>query len=374
MSKNSSESDQLLIDLFDNLPVSALLIDHSSAIVDANKIAVKFYGCSKKQLIGKNIVELCPEWMQPRVAYELNCALAGRHKFVSEEWQQITSDKKIIDVKAYTELISADVAILMIVIVDISHYKQVEKELLVSLEELDCFVYRAAQNLKAPLAHIEGVCNLVKAEGKIGDLHALVYFDMVQNASAQINYTLSKLLMFNNLKNRSPEIQPVNIFRLVNRVIEEVQLHKRIDITLLIEMPPQMTVNSDETLIAVILRNLLENAVAYRDPSYRNAYVRIAAYFMDGQLIINVVDNGLGIPKEVMPHLFTNTYAGTESVRGGGIGLYASQVAAAKLGGKIELVCNKTGQTQFTVTLPLNSVQSKDAKALSAQEASVHKK
>jgi PAS domain S-box-containing protein len=346
----------LMARLLDNLPVGVLLLDEKGNIADVNKAATKIYGYSKNQLLNKTVSQLAPEWEETRVSYILNRVLMNRYKSVSESWQQMTADGRIIDLKVWIEPLSTEGAtIITLVLADISTQKQMENELLLSLEELDSFIYRAAQDLRAPLTQISGVCKLVKAEKKIGDLNALAYFELVANASARMEYTISKLLIFNNLKNKMPEMQRINVLALVSRVIEEVQLDKRLDITLLIEVSPQLDILSDEVLIGVILRNLLENAITYRDSSYRNAYIRIAAIQKNGNLIIRINDNGIGIPKEAIPHLFKNSYKGVNLMQGTGMGLYVSQMAANKLGGRIELVSSRPGETEFMVTLPLQS-------------------
>jgi PAS domain S-box-containing protein len=347
-------SDALFAKILDNLPVGVLILDEKGSIADVNKAAAKIYGYSKNQLLNKTIVQLCPEWEENRVAYILNRVLTNRYKSVSENWQQVTAGRKIIDLKVWIEpLLAGNKTIVTLAMVDISAQKQIENELLLSLEELDSFTYRAAQDLRAPLTQIMGLCKLVKTEKKIGDLNALAYFELVANAAARMEYSIYKLLIFNSLKNKVPDIHPVNVLEIVSRAIEEVQLDKRIDITVLIEVSPQLNISSDASLINIILRSLLENAITYRDSSYRNSYIRIAAVQKNGNLIIRVNDNGIGIPKESIPHLFKNSYKGVNLMQGTGMGLYVAQVAANKLGGAIELVCSRPGQTEFMVTLPL---------------------
>lgn len=352
----SSATERFFADILDNLPVSVLLLNENGVIVDANQAALKMYDYSKKQLINKPFIELAPQEVQARIAYELNCTLSEHGMLTAVHWKQLAAQGKMTDVKVWTApIIVGQNTVTAVVITDITAEKKLENEMLSALEELDSFVYRAAHGLRSPLSQIIGVCKLVKAEGKIRDLNALAYFEMIGSASARMEYMISKLLVINSLKNRKPEILPVNILEAVSRVIEEVQLDKCIDITLLIEVPPQLTILSDEILINIILKNLLENAITHRDSSHRNAYVRIAAMKKDNQLIIIVNDNGIGIPKEAVPHLFKNNYTTVAGFtqQGSGMGLYASQTAAEKLGGKIELVDSKFGQTEFMVTLPL---------------------
>jgi signal transduction histidine kinase len=67
--------------------------------------------------------------------------------------------------------------------------------------------------------------------------------------------------------------------------------------------------------------------------------------------IINIFDNGSGIPPEIIPKIF-DPYFTTK--RGGtGLGLSLSKKIIEQHGGSIEVVVNGSGVTEFTIRLPL---------------------
>ncbi len=67
-----------------------------------------------------------------------------------------------------------------------------------------------------------------------------------------MEYSMYKLLIFNSLKNKVPDIHLVNVLELVSRAIEDVQLDKIINIAVMTEVSPQLNVSSDSSLINII--------------------------------------------------------------------------------------------------------------------------
>lgn len=107
-------------------------------------------------------------------------------------------------------------------------------------------------------------------------------------------------------------------------------IHKKIRIEL---APLQTEVYTDERWLGFILEQLLSNAVKYTDPG---GCVRI---FMEGDSVLSVQDNGIGIRREDLPRImergFTG-YNGRMDKKSSGIGLYLCRKAADKLGCKLE--------------------------------------
>ena len=70
-----------------------------------------------------------------------------------------------------------------------------------------------------------------------------------------------------------------------------------------------------------------------------------------------VIDRGVGIPREALPHLFGRFYrvaGAAEHARGLGLGLYISRRIVEALGGWIEVESEPGRGSTFTVTLPLH--------------------
>ena len=105
-----------------------------------------------------------------------------------------------------------------------------------------------------------------------------------------------------------------------------------------------------------ILYNLMENAIKYSAPE--NGFVRVEASVQDGQVVITVTDNGIGIPDEDLPHIFDRFYRvdkmRSREVGGTGLGLSIVKDTIEGRGGAISAGHGPDGVgTTFTVHLPL---------------------
>ncbi|MGB1252814.1 MAG: sensor histidine kinase [Candidatus Promineifilaceae bacterium] len=90
--------------------------------------------------------------------------------------------------------------------------------------------------------------------------------------------------------------------------------------------------------IRTILRNLIENAIKYTP---EHGAIAISAQQEDGQLIVRIVDDGIGVSAENIPHLFNRFYrvdpARNRKIAGSGLGLSLAQSIATLYGGKITI-------------------------------------
>ena len=105
-----------------------------------------------------------------------------------------------------------------------------------------------------------------------------------------------------------------------------------------------------------ILYNLMENAIKYS--AAEDGFVRAEASAQDGQVVITVTDNGIGIPDEDLPHIFDRFYRvdkmRSREVGGTGLGLSIVKDTIENRGGTIRAGHGAEGVgTVFTVTLPL---------------------
>jgi len=111
----------------------------------------------------------------------------------------------------------------------------------------------------------------------------------------------------------------------------------------------------DEVHMSTAINNLLSNAVKYGHPPVR---IVISAEAVDGSLVLGVTDNGPGISREDMKHLFEKFYRGRESkkrvIRGLGLGLYYVKQIVEAHGGTIEVRSGQGKGTSFYMTIPMN--------------------
>lgn len=117
------------------------------------------------------------------------------------------------------------------------------------------------------------------------------------------------------------------------------------------ELPPAQV---DGHRIGQVLRNLLSNALRHTPPQGR--VVLKAELARDGghpALSISVEDNGSGIPREDLPHVFDRFYRSTRSRGGSGIGLAIAKELVEAHGGSIKADSELGRGSRFSFLLPL---------------------
>jgi signal transduction histidine kinase/CheY-like chemotaxis protein len=122
------------------------------------------------------------------------------------------------------------------------------------------------------------------------------------------------------------------------------------------EIPEGLTMVSDESKVAQILRNLVSNALKFTE----QGSVRVSCRVIDGRdLAISVTDTGIGIAPEDREGIFQEfTQLANplqRKVKGTGLGLPLSRRLATLLGGTLEVVSELGQGSTFTLTLPLST-------------------
>ena len=130
---------------------------------------------------------------------------------------------------------------------------------------------------------------------------------------------------------------------------KDVMLETNIPATL-----PKLRISEDR--IIQVLTNLVGNALQYTPPGGK---VAIQAKTILNFVQVEVTDNGIGIPKEHLPHLFTRFYRVDKSRSrpggGSGIGLTISKHLVEAHGGQIWAESEGLNQgSRFTFTLPIS--------------------
>jgi signal transduction histidine kinase len=119
-----------------------------------------------------------------------------------------------------------------------------------------------------------------------------------------------------------------------------------------------LVVEGEEGKIAIILSNLIKNALAFTDPG---GHIAVAAERVPGYVKVTVVDDGIGIPVSDLPRIFERFYQVeghlTRKHGGMGLGLSVAKAMVEMHGGRISVESAEGKGSIFTVLLPVNRSQ-----------------
>jgi two-component system OmpR family sensor kinase len=215
------------------------------------------------------------------------------------------------------------------------------------------FVADASHELRTPLAAIRGYAELA---GRFGDsvppdvAHAM---RRVHSETARMTTLVEDLLLLARLDSGRPlDREPVDLTMLVINAISDAHVAGR-DHNWRLDLPDEpVTVTGDPARLHQVLANLLANARTHTPP----ATTVVASLRATGDRVeLSVVDDGPGIPAELLPEVFDRFARGdsSRSRAAGSTGLGLAIVAAVVEAhhGSVE-VTSRPGHTAFTVLLP----------------------
>jgi two-component system, NtrC family, sensor kinase len=113
------------------------------------------------------------------------------------------------------------------------------------------------------------------------------------------------------------------------------------------------TIRSDATWLRQVFVNLIMNALQALDEEGGRITVRTRQQRTDrADLLVDIVDNGPGIPEAYQTSIFEPFFTSKPSGKGTGLGLSISRRIITTLGGTLTLTASRPGETVFSVALP----------------------
>ena len=160
--------------------------------------------------------------------------------------------------------------------------------------------------------------------------------------------------------NNVPKKQPVNIHQILEHVRQLVQAEGNENIFFNLNYDPSLPdISADPDLLIQAVLNVTRNAIQALDGHGDITYMtRPQRHFTLGHthhrlvLQLDIIDNGPGIPDDIIEHIFFPMVTGRAD--GTGLGLSIAQTLINQHGGLIEC-SSRPGKTKFTIYLPLDS-------------------
>jgi nitrogen-specific signal transduction histidine kinase/ActR/RegA family two-component response regulator len=251
---------------------------------------------------------------------------------------------------------------------DVTQRKQLERQLIQAdrLAALGTMAAGVAHEINNPLAYV--MLNLEWIARKLPDVMSapeslpalLVMLDEARQGAQRVSTIVRELRSFSRAEGETR--RPVDLATIVQAVIKMVgnEVRHRARVTTSFESVRPVLAN--EARLEQVVVNLLLNA-AQAMPEARGEKNEISVTVReDGErrAILEVVDNGVGIPADVLPRIFDPFFTTKPVGVGTGLGLSICHGIVTSLGGQIAAYSDGTGTT-FRVVLPTSEVQVMDS-------------
>lgn len=317
-------------------------------------------GVSREEILGQDLRELFPDAGDFFQHYYT--AIAEKRDLTFEEyfertqsWYEVTVYPSAAGLSVYfrdiTPRKNAELQLRQLNR-DLQHYAE---ELLAANKGMEQFSYIVSHNLRAPVANILGLGDMLRQEGLLPELKERLQEELVTSVG-RLDMVISDL---NSILETKGEIgqkkELVDLQQLVDAICSGIDdLIQKQQVQLLTDFSERKHFHTLKTYLYSIFQNLIFNSIKYRHPD-RPPRIEIATRKMDGKVLLSFRDNGLGIDLARRGDQVFGMYKRFHNhVEGKGMGLYMVKTQVELLGGKISVQSEVNKGTEFLLEFPLD--------------------
>lgn len=221
------------------------------------------------------------------------------------------------------------------------------------------FVSLVTHELRLPMTSIKGYSDLLTS-GMAGELNEQQqqFFAVIQRNLGRMSRLISDLADINRVESGRMKFEKkqIDLPPIVEDVVDNLReaingRNQTISLNLPADLP---AIYADPTRLSQVLTNLISNAHKYTPD---NGHIEIQAHATNGQVQVDISDNGLGISEADQEKLFTQFFraesAAVRQQQGWGLGLSIVKKIIEAQGGTISFASELDAGSTFSFTIPL---------------------
>ena len=329
------------------MPIGILVIDHNGIIMSCNDVVERLFHIPAYHLIDKPAKDILPK----DIVEQINC-IQSNQLIIEKEIQCDTGFSKRIPIELIASALYDEMNLFhgyVLLLKDLTEIQTLRKEIdrsqrLASIGRLAAGV---AHEIRNPLSSIKGFATYFKERFQKNPNDFDIANVMIQEVD-RLNRVVSQLLEFSRPISISSTSTNMKVFiqdtiKVIERLLAEKNIH------VLTNFDPDIKeVFIDKDRMNQTLLNLYLNAIEAID---RDGQIKISLLpYQDIGIEIHITDNGPGIDKEALGHIF-DPYFTTKS-NGTGLGLAIVYNIIEAHNGSIIVNSNKEDGTTFIIKLP----------------------
>ncbi len=334
--------------IFHSMSEGILAIDHNERIIAINRAVGNLLGISE-QAIGRSVQEVVRNSHLLKIIHQalengdlIEDEIIFREeplRFVQVHGTSLQNDRN--------ETIGA-----MVVLNDVTRLRRLE-------EIRRDFVANVSHEIRTPLTSIKGFVETLLDGAILEKETAERFLKIIYNQTNRLNSIIDDLMVLASLEQKEERaefqfseepLEPVieNAIHVCQSFAEEKK------IVVKAECPGTLAVKMNPTLIEQALINLIMNAIKY---SPENTEVRVCAEETGNEIVISVIDQGIGIPKEYQERIFERFYrvdkARSRTLGGTGLGLAIVKHIVKVHNGRVGVESKLGKGSTFYIYLPV---------------------
>ncbi len=383
------DSQRYLQTILDTLPVGVFLIDGDhERIIEANPVACRMIGAEKDSVVGA----MSGRFLGPVPKEQDADSDMGQTVDDTERVLIRTDGVRVPILRTEVPLVAKGRHHRLEAFVDITERKRIESEILRARDAAEAasvaksqFLANMSHEIRTPLNAIIGFADLLRKNATPeSNAESADFLDTIHASARHLLDLINDILDLSKIEADRLEIETVScsphlIIQEVLSVLQLRALEGGLSLDYRWQTGVPETISTDPSRLRQLLMNLVGNAIKFT----RRGGVEVVASLDQGppapRLVIQVIDSGVGIPKEKHEAIFDPFVQADASVTrqfgGTGLGLTISRRIAQALGGEIRVASEPGKGSTFTVWLatgPLDGVPILAAPPPSSMRAATH--
>ena len=339
-----SESERIRLEtVFNSIHDNVMLLDQENRIILLNPAMCSSFGLDEKKSKGKLATDVIEN-------LDLLAMITNPGDNDPLSHHEITFPDGKVGSAQITPIPDIGYAVTM---QDITYLKEVDR---VRNE----VVHTVSHDLRSPLTSVIGYTELITRAGSLNE-NQQEFLKRIQESVQHITTLINDLLELGSIEaglDTRRELVQLDVLFLYSLDMLQGQIKsKRIKVeTDIAKSLPALQANPIR--LRQVLDNVVGNAIKY---SNRNGEVQVSIKAEDDQVILQVTDNGPGIPAQDQPHIFDKFYRGKnmDKQQGSGLGLAIVKSIVDAHQGRIWVESTEGQGSTFFIVLPVNKAPSK---------------
>ncbi len=350
------EYERFVTNILEDAAEAIFVLDQNDRIKMWNKQAAKMYGYSADKMIGKHISHIVPndEESQQEIL-KINQIVKEKGYVKDWETERITVDGRKLMLRLTRTAIRDEKNNYLgssVIAHDITEKKRLEQQLIQSekLSAVGQLAAGIAHEVGSPLTAISSLAQLMYEKSE--DEWDRDKLKMIRDQIDRISRIVRELVNFS--KPISTTVGEVSVNNVIEEAYQIISYDKRLkhfkfDMQLFPNIP-HIQISFDQ-LLQVLINILLNAGDALENK--RDGKISIHSRLVGEKIIISIIDNGVGIPKDKLDHIFEPFYTTKKPGKGTGLGLWVCYNIIQGFAGEIIVESEPDKGTAFHIVLPV---------------------